>query len=72
MLPLLKKSVGTQNLEVLRILVTSETLVSLAISAQFEWHYLCSTVIHKKGFDIYDQSIISNFSKNLHKTNTYV
>ena len=40
---LLKKPVGNQYLEVLRILVPLEILVSLQISAEFETHYLCST-----------------------------
>ena len=40
---LLRKLVGNQYLEVLRILVPPEILVRLAIFAQFERHCLCST-----------------------------
>ena len=40
MFPLLKKPLGTQYLEVLRILVPSETLIPLERSAQFEWNCL--------------------------------
>ena len=40
---LLKKPVGKQDPEVLRILVPPEILVPLEISAQFETHFLSST-----------------------------
>ena len=40
---LLKKPVGKQDPEVLRILVPREILVPLEISAQFETHFLSST-----------------------------
>ena len=40
---LLKKPVGKQYPEVLRILVLPEILVLLEISAQFETHFLSST-----------------------------
>ena len=43
MFHLLKKEVGNQYFEVLRILVPPEIFVPLEISAQFERHYLCST-----------------------------
>ena len=38
-----KKPVGNQYVEVIRILVQPEILVSLKISAQIERHCLCST-----------------------------
>ena len=40
---LLKKPVGNQYLEVLKVLVPPESLVPLLICAQFERDYLCST-----------------------------
>ena len=40
---LLKKLVGNQYMEALRILVPPEIFVPLPISAQFERHSLCST-----------------------------
>ena len=40
---LLKKPLGNQYPEVLRILVTPEILVPLEISVQFQKHSVCST-----------------------------
>ena len=68
MFPLLKKPLGTQYLEVLRILVPSETLIPLERSAQFNAYVTLNNfphAIHKKDFDIYDQLIMSIFSKKL-------
>ena len=67
---LLKKPVGNQYLNVLRILVPPKILVPLEIYAHFERHSLCSTEyipdpIHKKGFDIYDPVTICNFPEKL-------
>ena len=39
---LLKKPVGNQYLDALRIFVPTEVLIPLEISEKFERHYLCS------------------------------
>ena len=53
---LLEMPVGSHYPKVFRILVPSEILVPLEISAQFEEYSL-----YKKGFSIYDQVTIWNF-----------
>ena len=68
MFHLLKKPVENQYLEVLRTLVSPESLVPLQLSAQFESTTDVQLNIfrdpkHQKYFDIYDPVTIFNFPK---------
>ena len=70
MFRLLRKLVGNQYLEVVRIIVPPEILVPPDISAQFERNCLFqlnnfTDLIHKKDFDIYEPVAICNFPKKL-------
>ena len=67
---LLKKLVGNQYLELLRILVPPEILVSLAIPANFSHTAYVQLInvqdpVHKTDFDIYNPVTISSFPLKL-------
>ena len=73
---LLKKLVGHQYLEFLRLLVPSEILVTIAVSAQLEWTAYVQLnnspdPIHKEDIDINDPVALV-FQKNLDKANICV